>query len=644
MLAESNPLAGSAILSIHIFEPSNHRQTGSASQPSQILSITVSFALTAGLVEGPGLLLFQRLNWRSWGSMTHVAKPILWVSPLVDLVLFGFVAVLISLAARVARFDLARVLAVALSFLAIYDWLAVTSWLAPWSSFFLALGSTAVLSRKFGQRETTIPGCCRRAMPWLLAGWALAFITVEGGAWISERNAVAGLPHAAEKAPNVIVIVVDTLRADHVSSHGYARRTSPEIDRIAQQGVLFENAIAATSWSLPSHASLLTGRYPFEHGMQNVEPMPWRGWGRSSLRGYPTLGEVLEQHGYRTGAFSANRVYFTRNVGLGRGFIRFEDYFHSPADAFVRTLFGREFARIYLSRSDKSLVRRLLRRAGFSSLLDRDTEGWQNNGGARGVRKRASVVNDELLRWIDSGPGRDRPFLAFLNYMDAHDPYGIPADYPKPSWDHRSDTDNYDAGISYADHYIGLLMESLRQRGLSGNTLVVITSDHGESLGEHGLHYHASALYWELIHVPLVIWFPGHVPAGMRIATPVTNAAIPSTITDLLAMERFFPGPTLTGLWKQPESASRCPHPLAELVENNINPQKATVPVAADGPMQSLVTADWQLIVQQRFGEQLYDWKTDPGETNNLVATPEGRAEADKLRLELKARTRGSMP
>ena len=101
----------------------------------------------------------------------------------------------------------------------------------------------------------------------------------------------------------------------------------------------------------------------------------------------------MQQKGYRTGAFSANRTYFSRDLGFGRSFIHFEDYFHSPADMFVRTLYGREFARIYLKRSDHSLVKRILRRLGWTGLLDQDAEGSGSYGGAFGIRKRADVVN-----------------------------------------------------------------------------------------------------------------------------------------------------------------------------------------------------------------------------------------------------------
>ena len=111
---------------------------------------------------------------------------------------------------------------------------------------------------------------------------------------------------------------------------------------------MFENAISTCSWSLPSHVSLLTGRYVFEHGVGNVEPMPWFGQAGSNFGGFPTLGEELERNGYRTGAFSANRVYFSHTLGLGRGFMHFEDYFHSLSDALSRTLFGQR-VRAHLS-------------------------------------------------------------------------------------------------------------------------------------------------------------------------------------------------------------------------------------------------------------------------------------------------------
>jgi arylsulfatase A-like enzyme len=470
----------------------------------------------------------------------------------------------------------------------------------------------------------------------MVAAWILVFAGIQGGRWLHERNAVAHLPAVSAGTPNVLVMVVDTLRADHVSSYGYARPTTPNFDRLAQQGVRFENAISPCSWSLPSHVSLLTGRYQFEHGVGSVQPEPWLGWGDNGLGGLPTLGEALEQRGYRTGAFSANRTYFSRDLGFGRGFLHFEDYFQSPSDAFVRTLYGREFARIYLKRSEHSLVKRILRRFGFTSLLDQDAEGSGSYGGAFGVRKRADIVNQEVLDWIDRD--RQRPFFAFLNYFDVHDPYGGPRAYPKPSWPQQSDVDAYDDGTKYVDDFIGRLMEELGRRGLAQNTLVIITSDHGEALGQHHLRTHGKALYWEQIHVPLAIWYPGHVPAGVTVKQPVTNASIPPTVMDLLGdgARSAFPPSSLSALW-QTGGVPHWPDPLSELARNAISDKedqaaRTLVPTASTGAMKSLVTSQWQLITHETLGDQLYDWVLDPAESNDVVHAPDGQATAGGLK------------
>ena len=481
---------------------------------SSFLLVGLGFGIATGFIEGIGLLLFQRINWARWGPMMHVSPEIIWISPIVDLIFFLLAALICWTIARlVPRAPAMRVLIFLLTFLTVYDWLTLTSRLYHRACFLLALGVAVAFTRWCGKRESALLQFWKKATPWVVALWILAFAGIQGGRWLRERSSVASLPIATANAPNVLVIVVDTLRADHVSSYGYSRATTPNLDRMAQQGVLFENAISTCSWSLPSHVSLLTGRYQFEHGVGAVQPEPWLGWGSQGLGRLPTLGEALEQKGYRTGAFSANRTYFSRDLGFGRGFIHFEDYFHSSSDAFVRTLYGREFARIYLKRSEHSLVKRMLRKLGLTSLLDQDAEGSGSYGGAFGVRKRADVVNREVMAWIDRD--RQRPFFAFLNYFDVHDPYGAPRGYPRPSWPRQTDIDAYDDGVKYVDDYIGQLMDELQRRGLADNTLVVITSDHGESLGQHHLRTHGKALYRELIQVPLVIWYPGHAPRGI---------------------------------------------------------------------------------------------------------------------------------
>ena len=617
----------------------------SATPVGTILLIGTWFGIVAGLTEGVGLLLFQRINWAQWGRLMHVSKEVLWISPLVDLFFFLIVTLLVWLLSRFSqRIPAIRLLVFVLMFLTIYDWLTLTNRLYHRACVILALGVSVAFTRWIAKKEAASITFWKRSTPWLFAVFLLSLSAIQGGKWAHERIAVAKLPAVSQSTPNVLVIVLDTLRADHLSSYGYSRATSPEIDRIASQGVLFENAIAPCSWSLPSHASLLTGRPPSQHGMQNVQPMPWWGWRKNGLGGFPTLGEVLKHRGYRTGAFSANRVYFTRNVGLGRGFIHFEDYFDSVGDSFVRTLYGREFARLYLNRTEKSKVTRALRYMRLESWLDKDSEGSGDFGGAYGVRKRASAVNQELLQWID----RDRrhPFFAFLNYLDVHYSYGGPRGYPKPDWDRETTIDEYDAGLKYVDDYIGRLLRELEQRGLARNTIVIITSDHGESLGAHGLTYHGAALYRELIQVPLIISYPPQIPSGLRVKPPVSNTAIAATIMDLLGAgdQAVFPGPSLSALWKSPKVQS-WPDPISELAKTDIivpsdRVVEGKIPIATNGWMRSLVTPQWHLIAHEKFGYQLYNWADDPDESRNLIGTSEGRATALRLAAQFDAWTK----
>ncbi len=601
-----------------------------------LLILALGSGIFAGFIEGAGLMLFQRINWERWGPMMHVSWEIAWISPVVDTILFLSLAALCLVVSGLApRLPAVRVLVFLLTFLCVYDWLTLTSRLFLRACVLLALGVAVAFARWCGKRQDAFLRFWRKTTPWMVAAWILVFAGIQGGRWLHERDAVAHLSPVSAGAPNVLVMVVDTLRADHVSSHGYTRPTTPNFDRLAQQGVRFENAVSTSSWSLPSHVSLLTGRYQFEHGVGGVQPEPWLGWGDKGLGGFPTLGEALEQRGYRTAAFSANRTYFSRDLGFGRGFLHFEDYFQSPSDAFVRTLYGREFARVYLKRSEHSLVKRILRKFGFTSLLDQDAEGSGSYGGAFGVRKRAGIVNQEVLDWVDRD--RQRPFFAFLNYFDVHDPYGGPRAYPKPSWPQQSDADAYDDGVKYVDDYIGRLMEELGQRGLAQNTLVILTSDHGEALGQHHLRTHGKALYWEQIHVPLAIWYPGHVPAGVTVKTPVTNAAIPATVMDLLGgVNGPFPPSSLTALW-QTGGVPQWPDPLSELARNAISDKedqaaRSLVPTASTGAMKSLVTAQWQFITHESMGDQLYDWVLDPAESSNVIHTPDGQATAGGLK------------
>jgi arylsulfatase A-like enzyme len=158
---------------------------------------------------------------------------------------------------------------------------------------------------------------------------------------------------------------------------------------------------------------------------------------------------------------------------------------------------------------------------------------------------------------------------------------------------------------------------------------------------------HGAALYWELIHVPLVIWYPGHVPAGLRIERPVSNAAIAATVMDLIGNDNENKSfrPSLTAFWKNPALTTNWPNPLAELAQDKYltkldKSADPSVPTAVTGAMNSVVTPEWQLITHEKFGDQLYDWRRDPGETHNVAAMPEGQKAAADLTLEIEKQRR----
>jgi arylsulfatase A-like enzyme len=583
------------------------------------LLIAAWFGIVAGLFEGSGLLLFQRLNWASWGPMLHVSLPIIWISPIVDVALFCLVGLSVLGLARITpKIQPGTAIVFFLTFATIYDWANLTGRIYHSSSLLLALGIAIGVTRWFANRQAFALIEAKRSLPMLIVLLLALGLGIKAERHWREHQKLAALPAASPGLPNIVVIVIDTLRADHLSSYGYARSTSPTIDRLAREGVLFENAVSTSSWSLPSHASLVTGQPVHQHGADYVKPMAAFGDNENNFRNLPTIGEQLQQLGYRTAAFSANRTWFSHDLGFGRSFIHFEDYFHSVADGCIRTLYGREFSRIYLARSEHSKPKRLLRWLGLDALTDSDDEGVGNNGGSPGVRKRAPVVNQELLDWI--GPQPQRPFFAFLNYFDVHQPYSGPSSFNKP-WIEDTAIDEYDNGIRYVDSSIVALISSLEKRGLLRSTLIVITSDHGESLGQHGLATHGAALYWESIHVPLILWWPGHVTSGLRITDPVSNASIPATLMNLVGNDRasVFPGPSLNALWSQP--AVTPPPVLSELSARHFpahRPGDNLLRTSDSGAIRSVISGHWHLIHHEKYGTQIFDWAQDPNEVHDL--------------------------
>jgi arylsulfatase A-like enzyme len=586
------------------------------------MAVAAWFGLVAGLVEGAGLLSFQKLGWLNWMvAQVGVWHEILWISPAFDLLLFVVIGLLLAPILRLTPENWRLPASVfTFSFLMFLDWVLLTGRIRQVAALPLAAGLAAVAMRRVKRNEVGALRFFRRTLPVLAGITLLLLVGLEGGRRLNERAQTAKLPAAPAGTPNILVILVDTLRADHLSTYGYGRSTSPHIDDLAKQGTLFERAFAASSWTLPSHASLLTGRYPHEHGAVNQK---YDGQ-------FFTIGEALRERGYRTAAFSANVYFFTRRDGFGQGFLHFEDFFHNAEDRALRTVYGRKFYQYVVER---------ITREDFPT------------------RKSADDVNRALLGWLEGSAGR--PFFAFLNYFDTHDPYLPPAEYWKRfsklerppghinEWAGRirpkltpvelqAEIDAYDASIAYVDEQIGRLMAELKRRGLSDNTLVVVTSDHGESLGEHGLFTHRNALYRELIQVPLIFLWPGQVPAGVRVRTPVTNVALPSTLEDLIGGRRSgFPGASLAAFWRVPDALPDVPDPLSELSQMPFEPMKPAP--AYYGAMQSLVSPEWHYIHNDKLGAELFRWEQDPAESENLASTPDGQRITEEFAVKLKA-------
>jgi arylsulfatase A-like enzyme len=371
--------------------------------------------------------------------------------------------------------------------------------------------------------------------------------------------------------------------------------------------VLFENAFSTCSYSLQSHVSLLTGLYTYEHGAT------WTTSKAIASGSYPVLPEKLQTLGYVTGAFSANTFWFSREHGFGRGFIHFDDYFHSLQDVVLRTAYGRIFTKTLLLKIDEDIP----------------------------ARKRAPYTNNAVLKWMNRNS--DHPAFVMINYFDVHDPYLPPEPYrhrfstaanlgglinsdlhvPEKMTPEelQSEIDAYDGGISYIDEQVNNLVTALQQRNSKRELLVVITSDHGEEFYEDGSFTHGHNLHNKLIHVPLIFWQPGRIPQGVRVGQAVTNSAIPATIMDLLGKDKdLFRGPSLQTLWTSPEPPSEWPFPLSELAKRWWEPDRLPV---HHGSLLSLVSPTFHFIQHQTLGAKLFDRKSDPLEKNNLVDKPE---------------------
>jgi arylsulfatase A-like enzyme/Flp pilus assembly protein TadD len=280
---------------------------------------------------------------------------------------------------------------------------------------------------------------------------------------------------AVSSAPNVVLVTIDTLRADRVGAYGRAGAHTPTLDRLAREGVLLEEAVVQVPQTRPSHASMFTGLLPYEHGLRDNYSPPL-------AAGTPTLATVLRAAGWDTAAF-VGAYPVSRLSGLDRGFDVYDDPFSGPEAA----------------------------------------------GDGR-TERRAGEVVDRALAWLRKP--RARPFLAWVHLFDPHAPYEAPA-----PWKARFAKTPYDGEVAYADAEVGRLVAWLDSAGLRERTLVVATSDHGEGLGEHGEDEHMFFVYDSTLRVPLVFSWPGHLPAGARVGGQFRSIDLLATVLELAGVQ-----------------------------------------------------------------------------------------------------------
>jgi choline-sulfatase len=350
----------------------------------------------------------------------------------------------------------------------------------------------------------------------------------------------------------VILISIDTLRADHLSSYGYRKLLTPHIDAFARDGTLFTDANAQIPLTLPSHMALFTSTYPFETRIEeNGERIP---------SGPPTLAAILRDHGYKTAAFIGSCL-LNREMGLDRGFDVYDSPFHIEG-------------------------------------------GAAENPYSVRVRRDGALVIRAARQWLDANRGQS--VFAFLHLFDMHTPYSAPAAAG------RSGAGGYDAELAYVDQLMGRLRDVLEQGGWWDRSLIILLSDHGESLGDHGESSHGYFIYQSTLHVPLLIHWPaGSGEHSARVTEPAALMDVAPTVLDFL----------------------RIPSPAgfrgASLIRAVAHPIYSESAYARDAfqwaALRGLRRQSLQYI--QAPHPELYDLFSDPQETTNLYhpSLPEAR-------------------
>jgi arylsulfatase A-like enzyme len=611
---------------------------------------TLWFGLLTGWLELGFVLAQGAIFPHASPTMLRTNRHMVWMMPISNVLIFssvgGLIAVLAGIRLGLARWTALR-LPVVLSFLAL---LLNIDGLFSSASLVLACGVASVIGPWIERRSQSFGRLVRLSFPAMAVGMVVFVGSTYGWVSSAERRALSRSPSAKPGVPNVLLIVLDTVRASCLSLYGHSRPTTPNLERLARRGVVFTEARSTAPWTSPAHASLMTGRWASELSVGPEVPLDGT---------FPTLAEVLGREGYATAGFVGNIYYCNALYGIGRGFARYEDAYENQTISLFETAWN------------SGLGRQCIEILGYSTKLD---------DGVTLLRKTAEMLNRDVLGWLDRRPA-DRPFFAFINYYDAHRPHilrggpelrfgmatlpmeeqveidrryqDLAAGKPTPpDLDPRKISiegvdlchDSYDSSIAYLDHQVGLLLDEIDRRGLLENTLVIVTADHGEELGERGLITHGASVYRQEVHVPLVVIPPSRSSTNQVVKEPVSLREVPATVAEWtnLGPRNPFPGRSLTR--SRGDDQERFPEAspvLSELQHNIAFAETEPIPFPF-GPATSLASRDRVYIRREDGSEELYDLWNDPDESVDLAGHPQSRPVLDQFRSELNRIRSGS--
>jgi arylsulfatase A-like enzyme len=459
----------------------------------------------------------------------------------------------------------------------------------------------------------------------------------------------------SDDSPDVLFVVLDTVRQDHLGPYGYDRPTTPTLDAFAEEAVVYEEAVAPAPWTLPVHASLFTGLYPSQHGATQETPY---------LEGATTLAESLSAAGYDTACYSSN-AWITPYTHLTDGFDEQDNFFEvMPGD-----LLSGPLARAWKAMNDNDRLRTLANR-----LVQVGNKAHEYLAAGEGGDTKTPAVIDQTTEFIESSAiGGSQGFFSFINLMDAHLPYHPPAEYVEqfaPGVDSTAVCQNskayncgavdidddewedirglYDAEIRHMDDQLGRLFDHLKAENLWDDTMVVVCADHGELHGEHDLYGHEFNIYDPLVNVPLLVKHPDLDPG--RSDQQVELLDLYHTVLDHVGVEgrgvelderRSLLSDDYRAFdWEEGDGSDDAAtpetprgeyafveyhRPVVELEQLENKAGEAGIGLDADSRFYSRMRAarrpDGKYVRNERIADEAYRLDRDPGETEDVLET-----------------------